>query len=56
MRIVTIEELCDLLEAMTIEHSHDSGFAISHFGHIDGKPVSMINTCLGNGLSFIIRG
>jgi hypothetical protein len=55
MRIVTIEELCDLLEVMTIEHSHDSGFAITHLGHVAGQPTIAISTCRGDGDCYIIQ-
>jgi len=55
MRIVTIEELCDLLEIMTIEHSHDSGFAITHFGQVAGTPTIAISTCCDEGDCYIIQ-
>jgi hypothetical protein len=50
-----MEALCEVLELMTIERSVDSGFAITHFGHIEGQPTIAISTCNGGGDSYIIQ-
>lgn len=50
MQHVTLETLCDLLEIMTIERSEDRGFAIAHFGHIEGQPTIVISHMNGAGV------
>jgi hypothetical protein len=52
---VTMEVLCDALEVMVIEQSVDTGFAITHFGRIDGIRTIAISTCHGDGVSYIIQ-
>jgi hypothetical protein len=51
----TTEELCDLLKDMTITQSTDSGFAITHHGHIAGIPTIAISTCHGIGECYLIQ-
>lgn len=55
MKKTTLADLCSTLEAMTIERSVDHGYAIVHFGHIDGQPTIAISTCRGNGESYLIQ-
>jgi len=55
MQHVTLEQLCDLLEQMTIAQSIDSGFAITHTGHIEGVPTIAISTCRGTGDGYITQ-
>jgi hypothetical protein len=55
MHQVTLETLCDILEVMTIERSVDSGFAITHYGDVGGRPTIAISTCRGEGDSYIIQ-
>ena len=50
MKIVTYGVLCDLLELMTIEHSHDNGFAIVHHGHVEGVRTIAISHVDGTGM------
>lgn len=49
MRSITVEQLADILEVMTITQSIDSGFAITHHGHFEGQPTIAISTCNGHG-------
>lgn len=49
MRSITLEQLADILEVMTITHSIDSGFAITHHGCVEGRPTIAISTCRGEG-------
>ena len=49
MSKVTMEVLCETLESMTIERSVDHGFAICHFGQVEGQPTIAISICNGNG-------
>lgn len=55
MKQVTLEQLTDLLEVMTITQSIDSGFAITHHGHIEGATTILISTCRGDGDCYIIQ-
>jgi hypothetical protein len=55
MKHVTLEQLTDLLEIMTITHSIDSGIAITHTGHIESVPTIAISTCRGMGDGYIIQ-
>jgi hypothetical protein len=50
MQHVTIEALCDSLEKMIIDRSVDSGFAITHFGHVEGKRTIAISHMNGTGI------
>ncbi|MHA4870072.1 hypothetical protein ACXZ1M_20490 [Duganella sp. PWIR1] len=54
MRKITIGELADILEVMTIKHSIDSGFAIAHHGDIEGRPIIAISTWRGSGDCYIL--
>lgn len=53
MRSITLEQLADILEVMTITQSIDSGFAITHHGHVEGQPTIAISTCRGE--SFVMQ-
>lgn len=55
MRQITLEQLTDILEAMTVTESIDCGFAITHHGHIEGQPTIAISTCRGNGDCYVIQ-
>lgn len=55
MRSITLEQLADILEVMTITHSIDSGFAVTHHGHIEGQPTVAISMCRGDGSGFIVQ-
>lgn len=55
MKKVTLEEATDLLELMTITKSIESGFAITHYGHIEDVPTILISTCRGAGDCYIIQ-
>lgn len=55
MQQVTLEQFCDQLEQMTIDQSIDSGFAITHVGHIDGIPTIAISTYRGEGDCYILQ-
>jgi len=55
MHHVTLEQLCDLLEHMTIAQSVDSGFAITHHGHVEGVPTIVISTFHGTGYCYLIQ-
>lgn len=55
MQCVTLEQLADLLEVMTITQTTDSGFAITHHGHIKGVPTIAISTCRGAGDCYIVQ-
>jgi hypothetical protein len=55
MQQVTLEQISDHLENMIIEQSVDSGFAVAHFGHIEGVRTIAISTCCGAGACFIIQ-
>lgn len=55
MKYVTLEQLTDLLEVMSITHSIDNGPAITHHGHVAGVPTIAISTCRGDGGGFIIQ-
>lgn len=55
MRHVTLEHLTDILEIMTNTESIDSGFAITHHGHVEGQPTIVISTCRGHGDCYIIQ-
>lgn len=50
MKQVTCEPLTDLLEVMTITHSNDSDFAITHTGHVEGVPTIAISIYRGDGI------
>jgi hypothetical protein len=49
MQQVSLEQLTDLLEVMTITQTIDSGFAITHHGHIEGAPTIIVSTLRGTG-------
>jgi hypothetical protein len=55
MKHVTLEQLTDLLEVMTITYSVDNGFAITHIGHIKGVPTIAISTCYNTGDCYLIQ-
>jgi hypothetical protein len=55
MQHVTLEQLCDLLEHMTITQSIISGFAITHHGHIGDVPTIAISTCYGTGDCYLVQ-
>lgn len=55
MKHVTLEQLTDLLEVMTITQSIDTGAYITHHGHIEGVPTIAISTYRGDGGGFIIQ-
>lgn len=55
MRHVTLEQVTEHLEVMTIEQSIESGFAITHHGHIEGVPTIIISTHRGAGDCYIIQ-
>jgi hypothetical protein len=55
MQHVTLEQLCDLLEHMTVSRSVDSGFAITHHGYVEGVPTIAISTCYGTGDCYLIQ-
>jgi hypothetical protein len=55
MQHVTLKQAADLLKVMTINQSIDSGFAITHTGHIEGVPTILISTCRGDGDCYIIQ-
>ncbi len=55
MRSVSIEEFVDILECMTISHSVDSGFVITHFGEVGGRPTIAISNCNGDGNCFLMQ-
>jgi hypothetical protein len=55
MRHVTLEQLTDILEVMTIELTIDSGFAVTHHGHVAGQPTIAIATCCGEGGGILVQ-
>jgi len=55
MQQVTLEQMADLLEVMTITQTTDSGFAITHHGHIEGVPTIAISTPRGAGDCYVIQ-
>jgi hypothetical protein len=55
MRSITLEQLADIVELMTITRTVDSGFAITHHGHVEGQPTVAISTCYGTGDCYIIQ-
>jgi ferredoxin len=55
MKHVSLEQFSDLHDLMTITQSIDSGFAITHAGHIEGAPTIIISTCRGGGDCYIIQ-
>ncbi|MTW03498.1 hypothetical protein [Pseudoduganella ginsengisoli] len=55
MKHVTLEQFTDILEVMTITQSVESGFAITHFGYVDGRRTVAISTCYGNGECYILQ-
>jgi len=44
------DEFCNILECMKIEHSIDSGFAITHFGFIEGQKTIAVSHANGTGI------
>lgn len=52
---VTLEQATNLLEVMIITKSINSGFAITHHGHVEGQPTIIISTCRGAGDCYIIQ-
>jgi hypothetical protein len=55
MRHITLEQLADILDVMTIAHSIDSGIAITQFGEVGGRPTIAISTCNGDGDCFLVQ-
>jgi len=55
MRYVTIEEFAEIMEVMTISLSIDSGFAITHFGEVGGRPTIAISNCNGVGNCYLMQ-
>lgn len=55
MKHVSLEHATYLLEVMTVAQSIDSGFAITHTGHIEGRPTIIISTCRNEGDCYIIQ-
>jgi hypothetical protein len=55
MKHVTLEQATEQLEVMTITQSIDSGFAITHHGHVEGQPTILVCTCRGEGDCYIIQ-
>jgi hypothetical protein len=55
MQHVTIEQLTDLLEIMTINQSIDSGFATAHTRQAGGVPTILISTRRGAGDFYVIQ-
>jgi len=55
MKCITLEQTTDLIEVKTITRSIDSGFAITHTGHIEGVPTILISACCGDGDCYIIQ-
>jgi hypothetical protein len=55
MQHVTLKQATNLLEAMTITQSIDSGFAIIHHGYIEGRSTIIISTSRGAGACYIIQ-
>lgn len=55
MRSITLEQLVDILEVMTVTLTIDSGFAITHHGHVEGRPTVAISTCRGTGDCYIMQ-
>jgi hypothetical protein len=55
MRKITIGELADILEIMNIKQSIDSGFAITHHGGVEGRPIIAISTWRGSGDCYILE-
>lgn len=55
MRHVTLEQLADILEDMVIEQTTDSGFAITHHGHIEGQPTIVISAFRGDSAGFVLQ-
>lgn len=53
MRKITFDELVDILEIMNIKQSIDSGFAVTHHGDIEGRPIIAISTYRGEGDCYI---
>ncbi len=55
MRQITLKQLADILEVMTITQSIDDGFAITHHGRVEGQPTIAISTWGGDGGCYIIQ-
>jgi ADP-heptose:LPS heptosyltransferase len=55
MQHVSLEQLADLLKVISITQSVDSGFAITHIGHIEGVPTVAISNNRSNGDGYIIQ-
>jgi hypothetical protein len=55
MRTLTLEEFCNFLTIMTIEHSVGDGPTITHFGHVAGVRTLAISTCRGEGGGFVYQ-
>lgn len=55
MQQVTLEQLGNVLEMITVVQSIDSGFAITHIGHIEGIPTIAISTSRGTGDCYIMQ-
>jgi len=55
MQHVTLEQLSEILAIMTITQSVDSGFAITHHGHVEGVRTIAISTYYGTGDCYLIQ-
>jgi hypothetical protein len=55
MRHVSLEEFCDIFQTMIVTQSVESGFAITHFGHINGVRTVAISTCHEEGDCYILQ-
>lgn len=54
MNELTLQECADYLEAATIQHTQDSGFAITHSGiNANGTRFVLVNDC--NGKTFVLE-
>lgn len=55
MQHFTLQQLVDLLKIMTVTRTIDSGFAITHHGHIEGVPTIAISTHRGAGDCYVLQ-
>lgn len=55
MQHVTLEQAADLIEAMSIVQTIDSGSTLTHHGDIAGQPTIIISTCRGQGECYILQ-
>lgn len=54
MRKITVGEMAEILEIMNIKQSIDSGFAVTHHGDLEGRPIIAISTYRGEGDCYIL--